>query len=89
MSENDHPRGTCGMFCPYCRVGVLRNLEAVRKYEQTFDDENDIREGKMSKCIIEVGHPKETPATWVDSHNPDLTVCDHHKYQRRYRIDTC
>ncbi len=45
MSENDHPRGTCGMFCPYCRVGVLRNLEAVRKYEQTFDDENDIREG--------------------------------------------
>ncbi len=35
----------------------------------------------MSECVIEVGHPKGTPAVWVDSHNPDLTVCDRHKDQ--------
>ncbi len=44
MSENDHPQGTCGLFCPYCKAGVSRNLEAVRKYEQSFNNENELKE---------------------------------------------
>ncbi len=35
----------------------------------------------MSDCVIEVGHPKGTPADWVNADDPEHTVCDHHKYQ--------
>lgn len=44
MAETDHPNGTCGIFCPYCKEGVPRTLEAVRRYEamlvlrQTLDE---------------------------------------------------
>ncbi len=51
MSEYDHPQGTCGLFCPYCRVGVPRDLKAVRKYEQTFDLEGDVdKHPEWCKC---------------------------------------
>lgn len=31
-------------------------------------------------CVIEVGHPAGTPATWRDELS-ELTVCDHHRNQ--------
>ncbi len=35
----------------------------------------------MSDCVIEVGHPERTPATWFAADNPKLTVCDDHMLQ--------
>lgn len=32
-------------------------------------------------CVIEVGHPKRTPASWVNAGDPTHRVCDHHKQQ--------
>ena len=40
MSVDDHPNGTCGMFCPYCKTGVPRNREAVEAaMAAALDDE--------------------------------------------------
>ena len=40
----------------------------------------------MSDCVIKFGHPKGTPAKWVNAKIPQHTVCDHHKeqYDREY-----
>lgn len=38
-------------------------------------------------CVIEVGYEPNTPAVWVDAHQPKLTVCDRHKLQFDERDD--
>lgn len=35
----------------------------------------------LPACVIEVGHPAGTPATWANKDHPEHTVCDRHKHQ--------
>ncbi len=35
----------------------------------------------MKYCVIDVGHPSETPAAWFNADVPEHTVCDQHKNQ--------
>lgn len=41
----------------------------------------------MAECVIEVGHPAGTPASWQDRDHPEMTVCDHHKQQYETAYD--
>ncbi len=35
----------------------------------------------MSDCVIKLGHPKGTPAKWVNPDIPEHVVCNYHKDQ--------
>lgn len=38
-------------------------------------------------CVVDVGHPADTPAVWRDRRNPALAVCDRHRRQYEERVD--
>lgn len=41
----------------------------------------------VAVCVVEVGHPLGTPATWVNELLPSLVVCDRHRSQYDERPD--